>query len=164
EKAFGERRADLLRVIPLSEFRKREIDPYPGMPVQLDNMTAMVKSVTSGRVMVDMNHPLAGHKVVYEVKLSEVVLGADKKAEALLDHFDLKGQASLKGEEVHVTFGPEVEKDSQYLVRKSALAEKVLSNIPEIKKIRFEEIYERKDEKKEEGKGDKKDEKNGEEK
>ncbi len=156
EKAFGERNMGLVRVIPLSEFRKRELEPYPGMPVQLDNITAIVKSVTSGRVMVDMNHPLAGHKVVYEVKLSEILQGTEKKATALLDHFDLKGQASVKGDEIHVTFGPEVEKSPEYMAKKSALAQRMLSHMPEVKKVRFEEIYEKAPEKKAEANGEKK--------
>ncbi len=152
DKAFGERDPNLVRVIPIAEFRKREIEPYPGLPVQLDNITATVKSVTSGRVMVDLNHPLAGHKVVYEVKLSEVVEGVDKKAQALMDHINITGNLTATGEEIQVKFGPEVNKDQEYLVKKSMLADRVLEHIPEIKKVRFEEIYERAEEKKEEKK------------
>jgi FKBP-type peptidyl-prolyl cis-trans isomerase 2 len=156
DKAFGERRADLVRVMPLSEFRKRDMDPYPGMPIQLDNTTAIVRSVTSGRVMVDMNHPLAGHKVVYEVKLSEVVEGVEKKALALMDHIDIKGEVTAKGEEIHVTFGPKVNKDSEYLVKKATLAQRVLDQMPEVKRVKFEEIYDRQAEKKDEPIVDKK--------
>ncbi len=153
EKAFGERRMDLVRVIPLAEFRRREIEPYPGMPVQLDNITAIVKSVNSGRVMVDLNHPLAGYKVVYEVKLNEVLDGTEKKALALMDHVDINGELTATGEEIHVKFGPDVEKTPEYMMKKSALAERVLAHMPEVKKIRFEEIYERP---KEEEKGEEK--------
>jgi peptidylprolyl isomerase len=152
DKAFGERRPELVRVMPLSEFRKRDIEPYPGMPVQLDNMTATVRSVSSGRVVVDMNHPLSGHKVVYEVKLTEVVEGTEKKALALMDHVDIKGHATATGEEIHVTFGPEIRKDSEYLVKKATLADMVLEHLPEVKRVRFEEIYEREEKKEEEKK------------
>ncbi len=160
DKAFGERRPELVRVMPLSEFRKRDLDPYPGMPVQLDNMTATVKSVTSGRVMVDLNHPLAGHKVVYEVKLNEIVEGVEKKALAIMGHVDIEGKVTATGEEIHVTFGPEVKKDSEYLVKKATLAQRVLDHMPEVKRVKFEEIYEREEEKKSEAKSEeKKDEK-----
>lgn len=148
ENAFGERKPELVRVMPLSEFRKRDMDPYPGMPLQLDNVTAIVKSVTSGRVMVDLNHPLAGHKVVYDVKLSEIVEGVDRKAMALMEHIDMQGNVTVSGEEVHVHFGPEISKDSNYLMKKAALAERILAHMPEVKRVKFEEIYERKDEEK----------------
>lgn len=152
DRAFGERRPELVRVMPLSEFRKRNIEPYPGMPVQLDNMNATVRSVNSGRVVVDMNHPLSGHKVVYEVKLTEVVEGVEKKALALMDHVDIKGNATASGEEIHITFGPEIKKDSEYLVKKATLAERVLEHMPEVKRVKFEEIYEREEKKTEEAK------------
>jgi len=143
DRAFGERRPELVRVMPLSEFRKRDIEPYPGMPVQLDNVTATIKSVTSGRVLVDLNHPLAGHKVVYEVKLSEVVEGVEKKAVALMEHVDITGELTASGEEIHVKFGPEMKKDSEYLVKKATLAQRMLEHLPEVKRVKFEEIYER---------------------
>ncbi|MFH1447333.1 MAG: peptidylprolyl isomerase [Candidatus Micrarchaeota archaeon] len=143
EDAFGERKQELVRVMPLSEFRKRDMDPHPGMQLQLDNMTAVVKSVTSGRVMVDLNHPLAGHKVIYELKLNDIVEGTEKKAMVLMEHIDITGKMTTSGDEVRVHFGPEVEKDSNYLVKKAALADRILGHIPEVVRVKFEEIYER---------------------
>ncbi|EQD36865.1 peptidylprolyl isomerase, FKBP-type [mine drainage metagenome] len=55
EDAFGERNEDMVKVMPLSEFKARNINPYPGMTVELDNITAVVRSVNSGRVVVDAN-------------------------------------------------------------------------------------------------------------
>src|ERR1700733_8661130 len=60
DEAFGQRNPDIVRVMPISEFKKRDINPYPGMRVNIDNVSATVKSVNSGRVVVDANHPYAG--------------------------------------------------------------------------------------------------------
>ncbi len=148
EDAFGLKKQELIRVMPLSEFRKQDINPYPGMPLQLDNMTATVKSVTSGRVMVDMNHPLAGQKLVYDIKLNEIVDGTDKKAVALMEHIDINGKITTSGDELNVHFGSDINKDSNYLAKKAALADRILLHMPEVKKVKFEEIYERPEEKK----------------
>src|SRR5271155_2192434 len=43
EEAFGDRAPELVRVMPIAEFRKRDMDPYPGMQVNIDNATAIVK-------------------------------------------------------------------------------------------------------------------------
>ena len=42
-------------------------------------MIGMVKSVSSGRTVVDFNHPLAGKDVVYDIKLNKTV--TDKKVQ-----------------------------------------------------------------------------------
>ena len=40
KEAYGERSAEMVKVIPLAIFTKNNMNPYPGMPVQLDGMTA----------------------------------------------------------------------------------------------------------------------------
>lgn len=143
EKAFGLRRPDFVRVMPLSEFHKRDIDPYPGMPVQLDDMNAIVKSVTSGRVLVDMNHPLAGANMLYDIKVTEAVEGTEKKVAAMLDHFSLKGAVKLEGDLAEVTFPADVKKDANYLINKSSAFTELIALLPEVKRIRCIEEYER---------------------
>ena len=58
--AFGEKSAELVKVLPIADFKKRDIEPYPGMQLDIDGSVATIKSVNSGRVVVDANHPLAG--------------------------------------------------------------------------------------------------------
>jgi FKBP-type peptidyl-prolyl cis-trans isomerase 2 len=53
-----------------------------------------VKSVTSGRVVVDFNHPLAGEQVVYSIKVHEIVTEDAARAEALLSSLGVKGTVS----------------------------------------------------------------------
>jgi len=65
EQAFGKRNPQLIKTYPLSAFKKREINPYPGLVLQLDNNIAKVISVSGGRVMIDFNNPLAGKEVDY---------------------------------------------------------------------------------------------------
>lgn len=67
EKAFGKKNAKLLQTLNLNVFKKQNLNPYPGMEVQINDSVGIVKNVGSGRVLVDFNHPLAGKTVVYEV-------------------------------------------------------------------------------------------------
>ena len=58
EKAFGKKDGKLLKLIPLRKFKKEKIQPMPGLQVQVDESTGIVKTVSGGRVIVDFNHPL----------------------------------------------------------------------------------------------------------
>jgi len=91
KKAFGERDSALVRMIPEKEFHKQEVRPVPGMMVTLDGAIARVKSVTSGRVVIDYNHPMAGEQVVYSIKVHEVIIDDRKKIEAILSSNALTG-------------------------------------------------------------------------
>ena len=83
DQAFGERNPEMMKVMPLAEFRKRDIAPYPGMRVDIDNIKATVKSVSSGRVVVDANHPYAGLDIIYEVKVLRKLNQEQEKIAAL---------------------------------------------------------------------------------
>ncbi len=145
EAAFGVKKQELVKVMPLSDFRKREIEPYPGMRLDLDDATATVKSVSSGRVIVDANHPLAGEKITCEIKVLELVGSDDARVKAIAGNFRLTpDSASVQAETAKVVFGASVEKDAAYLVRKSDFANAVLRYMDNIKKVDVEEVYERK--------------------
>ncbi|MCX6778165.1 MAG: peptidylprolyl isomerase [Candidatus Micrarchaeota archaeon] len=141
EKAFGKRDPQLVRVMPLSEFTKRDITPYPGMPVELDNRVATVKSVTSGRVLVDFNHPLAGHKLVYDLSVDEAIEGDEAKVKALMKESKIEGEAKLAGGELELLFGEKVKKDVEFMVGKDALVKNVGEYLPNIKKVSCIEKY-----------------------
>ncbi|HLE97656.1 MAG TPA: FKBP-type peptidyl-prolyl cis-trans isomerase, partial [Candidatus Thermoplasmatota archaeon] len=49
-EAFGEKDPARFETHPLREFQKREVNPYPGMRVQMENRSGTVVSVTPGRV------------------------------------------------------------------------------------------------------------------
>ncbi len=83
EKAFGERDASLVRTYRRSEVRG-EVRPG-GTVVTPEGRRGRVVSVDGGRVRVDMNHPLAGKTLVYEVEVLEVLEGVEERAEGLLD-------------------------------------------------------------------------------
>ena len=84
EKAFGNKNAKLIKVVPSTKFRKEKLNPFPGLHVNVDGLLATVKSVSSGRVILDFNHPLAGKDVVYEVKLIKKITSLDEQVKSIV--------------------------------------------------------------------------------
>lgn len=84
KEAFGERRAEMIQLVPIKEFHKQKINPIPGMVLEISGKPARIQSVSSGRVRVDFNHPLAAKPVEYEIKVEEEAKTEDDKIKYLL--------------------------------------------------------------------------------
>ena len=87
EKAFGKRDPKLIRMVPLNEFKKNNLNPIPGSVFNFDGKVAKVLTVSSGRVIVDFNHPLAGKNLEYQVKILRKVEDLNEKVKALNEFF-----------------------------------------------------------------------------
>ncbi|MFA5077514.1 MAG: peptidylprolyl isomerase [Candidatus Micrarchaeia archaeon] len=140
EKAFGSRDPSRLKVFSLSEFHRKEIDPYPGAIIQLETefgtLNGLVKSVNSGRVLMDFNHPLADKNIRYNLKLCDVFESPAEKVSELVKDLDIQGTASLLGEKA-VVLMKKGQPDAQ--VKKTRLTVAVKSTIPEIKDLEINE-------------------------
>ena len=144
EEAFGERNPDLVRIMSLSDFRSRDINPYPGMQLEIDGYIATVKSVNSGRVLVDLNHPLAGERLLYEVKVDRLIEGDKEKVDVLASLYNIVLKSvELSNGVAKVIIGNDVKIDSEYFVDKILFVEDVLYYISSINKVVTEEEYER---------------------
>ncbi|MGC8899403.1 MAG: FKBP-type peptidyl-prolyl cis-trans isomerase [Candidatus Micrarchaeia archaeon] len=109
DEAFGKRRKDLIKVMPLRDFAMFNVDAKPGTRVHMDTnagtIYGTVKSRSSGRVMVDFNHPLAGKKVMYKVKVLKVASKPEEKLNILLDNLGIEAKVEVKGKRARVAVG-----------------------------------------------------------
>lgn len=122
DKAFGERRPALVRMVAAREFAKQGVSPEPGMFLTLDGTGAKVKSVASGRVVVDFNHPLAGESVLYSLTVLEVISEGRKKIEAVLSSLGLPAEISQNGSgKCTVTFASSADSQKTEAARRSIL-------------------------------------------
>jgi len=87
EKAFGKRDPSMIKTIPMRVFKEKNMNPVPGMALQLDNYIAKVLSVSGGRVIVDFNNPLAGKEIDYDFKIIKKIDNTNDKINALQDFF-----------------------------------------------------------------------------
>jgi len=79
DEGFGPRMKNLLQTITNKDFIER-INPRPGMIVSLKvdrdgqehQVPATVMEVNEDSVVVDYNHPLAGHHLTYEISILNI--------------------------------------------------------------------------------------------
>jgi FKBP-type peptidyl-prolyl cis-trans isomerase 2 len=81
--AFGPRRTELVRIIPLRVFHEQKINPLPGHSFVFDNQLAKVITVSGARVITDFNNPLAGKDVTYKFTIARRVSDLKEKAETV---------------------------------------------------------------------------------
>lgn len=134
ENAFGKRDARLIQLIPLSRFREKNIQPVPGLQLNIDGLFGIVKTVSGGRCLVDFNHPLAGKDLVYDVRINKIVDDSKEKLNSLLKmHLNVKdAEIELRDESAYISLKHEIPKQAQEEFKKI-----VGSTMPSIKIVDF---------------------------
>mgnify|MGYP001049129631 CR=1 FL=1 len=84
EKGFGNRDPDKIKLYPMRKLTARGITPHVGMRLEVDGRLATIRTMGSGRVLLDFNPPLAGKTLVYEVKVHKKLDKAEEKIAALI--------------------------------------------------------------------------------
>ncbi|MBI1972030.1 MAG: FKBP-type peptidyl-prolyl cis-trans isomerase [Candidatus Aenigmarchaeota archaeon] len=145
QKAFGPRDSRLIKVFSESEFIKNDMNPIPGLTVNVNGLRGRVLSSSGGRVQVDFNHPLAGKNLVYDMTCIGPVEGDEDRTKALVQYY-----AGVKPDMLRVSV-----KDSQAVVTlppKNAVPSEIKERVSkEIMKwvklvsVKFEEIYNKSD-------------------
>jgi len=87
ENAFGKRDPLMIKTIPMKVFREKNMNPVPGMTLQLDNYITKVLSVSGGRVIVDFNNPLAGKEIDYDFTITKKIEDINEKINSLQNFF-----------------------------------------------------------------------------
>ncbi|MFH1420819.1 MAG: peptidylprolyl isomerase [Candidatus Aenigmatarchaeota archaeon] len=87
EDGFGTRNPKLMKIIPEKVFQRKR--PMTGMIVDFSGVKGRIQSTLGGRIRVDFNHPLAGKKLLYHLKIVEHVTETKKKIESILKMFTI---------------------------------------------------------------------------
>ena len=139
---FGQRKADMVKTVNSKVFGDGNVDPRPGMIVDFSGLKGRVQSVSSGRVTVDFNNPLAGKKLIYDVEMKEKIEKADEQIKSLLEFFGLRASAVTIS-----TDAADIEADVPAEIRKK-IAETILGNVKpdgkKLQKVRFAQTFEAK--------------------
>ncbi len=118
EKAFGNRDSQKIRLVPMKQFREAGMKPIPGQVINIDDNPAVIRSVNSGRVVVDFNHPLAGATLKYKIKAIETASDLKGKTKLLTEKYSMKTpEIKVNGEEIEIdlgtnTYSPERARDA----------------------------------------------------
>jgi len=139
EDGFGKRNEKLIKLIPLSYFKKQKITPYPGLLININGIIGRVLSISGGRVRVDFNHPLAGKTLEYEVEIKERITDKKEKIYAILRLFFKETEdfsVRISKEVIEIKMKRDVPRGS-----KEKIADMLKKWIKDVKKIRFVEEY-----------------------
>jgi FKBP-type peptidyl-prolyl cis-trans isomerase 2 len=106
EDAFGARNKDLIKIIPLSIFKEKNITPAPGLMLNLDGMLAKIITASGGRIITDFNNPLSGKEIEYDFTIKRKIKDEEEKINALQDFF-FKKRFSFTIKEKKIMFNAE---------------------------------------------------------
>jgi FKBP-type peptidyl-prolyl cis-trans isomerase 2 len=147
-EAFGERDPTQVQLIPYRILRSKGVNPIPGAELEIDGRQAIIRSVGAGRVQVDYNHPLAGRKIVYDVKVTEIIEDEKAKVKALIGRRFTGIDAEKFGQKMGkkkmtVTIPDEIFFGENIQIAKRGLAMDILKFFPELEDVEFLEIVKR---------------------
>ena len=142
EEGYGPRDPKLIKIVPLKVFTDNKMNPYPGMPVQLDNMTAKVQSVSGGRVRVDFNHELAGRELVFDIKITDILTKDEDKVKALAGQYFAKDDIAIEMKDKKIVARPKKEllMTKEYGQAKAYFISQITGRFPDLT-IEFVEEY-----------------------
>ena len=157
ENGFGQRNPDFIQLIPMKEFKKQGMTPYPGMKIQSEGTTGKILTVNGGRVKVDFNHELAGRDLVYDVEVCEIIDDEAEKIKSMIElHYSnpnvdidkteidiVDGVANIKLDEM-AKFDQQSYMDVTFA--RFRIAKDIWDNIDEITKVNFVDAFEKKEE------------------
>ena len=84
EQAFGKKSAQLLKLVPISAFKKGNTRPEVGLQIDVDGNIGIIKTVSGGRVMVDFNHPLSSKELTYTIKINRIITDDAEKIKSMI--------------------------------------------------------------------------------
>ncbi|MCW1292431.1 MAG: hypothetical protein QXX36_00825 [Candidatus Rehaiarchaeum fermentans] len=93
EDGFGERDPELIKTFPISAFDIRGSlgkGDYVALEIEGKSVLGKVIYIGSGRLMIDLNNPLAGRNLIYKIKIEKNITDENEKIKALEDHFNVK--------------------------------------------------------------------------
>lgn len=134
EDAFGNKNAKLIQLIPTGKFKQQDIQPMPGMQLNIDGMVGTIKTVSGGRTLVDFNHPLAGKGLVYKIKINRKITDDKEKLQGYLrlglgtKDFEIEENNN----DAKIKLKNELPKEAE-----EKLSKKIIELIPNIKKVEF---------------------------
>ncbi len=130
ENAFGIKDPKMMKLVPSNIFRKQKINPMPGLQVEVNGIFGVIKTVSSGRCIVDFNHPLSGKDISYELKVLRIINDNNEKLKSILELFFKNPEFEIKESiaEIKISLPEPMQK---------VLIEKIKISIPAIKEVKF---------------------------
>jgi FKBP-type peptidyl-prolyl cis-trans isomerase 2 len=139
EEGFGKKSAGLIKLVSTAKFKSQKINPILGLQVEIDGTIGVIKTVTGGRTMVDFNHPLASKELSYDINIKRIINNTKEKADNIFKMtFRIEPKTVLENDELKVILPKEFPTEIEKI-----LGDKILTLVPEIKRITFQKEEEK---------------------
>ncbi|RZD31869.1 MAG: peptidylprolyl isomerase [uncultured DHVE6 group euryarchaeote] len=133
EEAFGKRNPKLIQLVSANKLKKHKLNPVVGMQLNVDGRVAVVRSVTSGRVILDFNHPFSGKEVHYWLKPVKVISDIKKKVSKAMELIGFNADnLTVKEGKVKLKLANKDKLGDKFL---ELLKKQIKSMVPEVKSI-----------------------------
>ena len=157
DNGFGPRDPKAIQLIPMKEFKKQGMTPYPGMRISAEGGEGRILTVNGGRVKVDFNHPLAGKDLVYDIEVTEIIEDNDEKIKSMIELHYSNPNVDIEKTEIEIEDGivniqlDEMAKFDQqsYMditFARFRIAKDIWENIEEVTKVNFVDAFEKREE------------------
>ena len=157
DDAFGPRDPKAIQLIPMKEFKRQGMTPYPGMRISAEGGEGRILTVNGGRVKVDFNHPLAGKDLVYDVEVTEIIEDNDEKVKSMIElHYNNpnvdieKTEIEFEDGVVNIQLDEMAKFDQQSYMditfARFRIAKDIWENIEEVTKVNFVDAFEKREE------------------
>ena len=157
DNGFGPRDPKAIQLIPMKEFKKQGMTPYPGMRISAEGGEGRILTVNGGRVKVDFNHPLAGKDLVYDVEVTEIIEDNDEKIKSMIELHYSNPNVDIEKTEIEINDGvvniqlDEMAKFDQQTYMditfaRFRIAKDSWENIEEVTKVNFVDAFEKREE------------------
>ena len=157
DNGFGPRDPKAIQLIPMKEFKKQGMTPYPGMRISAEGGEGRILTVNGGRVKVDFNHPLAGKDLVYDVEVTEIIEDNDEKIKSMIELHYSNPNVDIEKTEIEIEDGivniqlDEMAKFDQQTYMditfaRFRIAKDIWENIEEVTKVNFVDAFEKREE------------------
>ncbi len=147
DKAFGIRDPNRVSRVPIRKFGEKAAELEVGGEVELDNRVGIVRSLESGRAVIDFNHKYAGKTLEYNVDIKQKLESREAKVEALIRRrmpiekeklkFELVGE-----EQVRVTIPNDLFLMEGLQITKRGVSNDLFKFIKPLNNVQFVEEYE----------------------
>jgi len=145
DKGFGERDKDKVRMIPQRKLGDKADEVGVGDVIEVDDRTAIVRYVGSGRIQVDFNHRFAGRTLLYDVNVMKKLDSDSEKVGALVRRRtgleDSKVKVDLAAPNLEIELPEEAFLAEGLQIIKRAVANDVFKFVPSVKTVKFVENY-----------------------
>jgi peptidylprolyl isomerase len=146
EKGFGQRDPEKIKRVPIKHLYEKEINPVIGARIEYNHKDAIIRSIGSGRVLLDFNPPLAGRTLIYDITVTKKLESATEKIGALIHRRvpvveENKFKLTIEDKKLNVDLPEETFYIEGIQIAKRGIAIDVQKFIADIAEIKFIETF-----------------------